>query len=164
LNLLDQQPDLFDFPDLSREVDAFVRSVIGSASRPSPGELVAKFNKELGPKARWDLERIVRIIAGDQKVSRFDRDYLSSLLAEDSLAKALRGENVPEPKKASTIDELFRHSKLYKNSADFNDLVKFMGRFAVADDKHEGSAASVVVSDSSGRVLNYKPTTVGEET
>jgi hypothetical protein len=35
---------------------------------------------------------------------------------------------------------------------------------AVADDKHEGSAASVVVSDSSGRVLNYKPTTVGEET
>jgi hypothetical protein len=35
---------------------------------------------------------------------------------------------------------------------------------AVADDKHEGSAASVVVSDSSGRVLNYKPTTVGEAT
>ena len=95
MNLLDQQPDLFNFSDLSREVDAFVRSVIGSASRPSPGELVAKLDKELGPRARWDLERIVRIVADDQKVSRFDRDYLSSLLAEDGLTKSLRGENVP---------------------------------------------------------------------
>jgi len=34
---------------------------------------------------------------------------------------------------------------------------------AVADDKHEGAAASVVVSDASGRVLDYKPTTVGED-
>lgn len=34
---------------------------------------------------------------------------------------------------------------------------------AVADDKHEGAAASVVVFDTSGRVLDYKPTTVGED-
>jgi hypothetical protein len=34
---------------------------------------------------------------------------------------------------------------------------------AVSDDKHEGAAASVVVSDASGRVLDYKPTTVGED-
>jgi hypothetical protein len=34
---------------------------------------------------------------------------------------------------------------------------------AVADDKHEGAAASVVLSDTSGRVLDYKPTTVGED-
>ena len=33
---------------------------------------------------------------------------------------------------------------------------------AVSDDKHEGAAASVVVADASGRVLDYKPTTVGE--
>lgn len=34
---------------------------------------------------------------------------------------------------------------------------------AVSDDKHEGAAASVVVLDSAGRVLDYKPTTVGED-
>jgi len=34
---------------------------------------------------------------------------------------------------------------------------------AVSDDKHEGAAASVVVLDASGRVLDYKPTTVGED-
>lgn len=34
---------------------------------------------------------------------------------------------------------------------------------AVSDDKHEGAAASVVVFDASGRVLEYKPTTVGEK-
>ena len=35
---------------------------------------------------------------------------------------------------------------------------------AVSDDSHEGAAASVVLIDQSGRVLNYRPTTVGEET
>jgi hypothetical protein len=35
---------------------------------------------------------------------------------------------------------------------------------AVSDDKHEGAAASVVVTDASGRVLDSKPTTVGENT
>lgn len=35
---------------------------------------------------------------------------------------------------------------------------------AVSDDSHEGTAASVVLTDQSGRVLDYRPTTVGEET
>lgn len=35
---------------------------------------------------------------------------------------------------------------------------------AVADDSHEGAAASVVLTDQTGRVLDYKTTTVGEET
>jgi len=35
---------------------------------------------------------------------------------------------------------------------------------AVSDDSHEGAAASVVLTDQSGRVLDYRPTTVGEET
>jgi len=34
---------------------------------------------------------------------------------------------------------------------------------AVSDDKHEGAAASVVISDASGRVLDFKATTVGED-
>lgn len=34
---------------------------------------------------------------------------------------------------------------------------------AIADDRHEGAAATVVVLDGAGQVLDYKPTTVGEE-
>jgi hypothetical protein len=34
--------------------------------------------------------------------------------------------------------------------------------FAVSNDEHEGAAASVVLIDSSGHVLDYKPTTIGE--
>jgi hypothetical protein len=34
---------------------------------------------------------------------------------------------------------------------------------AVPDDKHEGAAATVVILDDAGNVLDYKPTTVGEE-
>jgi hypothetical protein len=33
---------------------------------------------------------------------------------------------------------------------------------AVADDSHEGAAATVVVVDAAGSVLDRKPTTVGE--
>jgi DNA-binding beta-propeller fold protein YncE len=33
---------------------------------------------------------------------------------------------------------------------------------AVADDKHEGDTATVVVLDAAGNVLDRKPTTVGE--
>ena len=97
-----QQQDLFDTPDFSQAVEAFVRGVVVSPSRPSPAELIAKLDKDVGPKARWDLERVIRFIADDQKISRSDRDYLSSLLAADNLAKALRGEDVPESKKISS--------------------------------------------------------------
>jgi hypothetical protein len=34
---------------------------------------------------------------------------------------------------------------------------------AVADDSHEGAAATVVILDETGRVLDHKPTTVGEQ-
>ena len=34
---------------------------------------------------------------------------------------------------------------------------------AVADDRHEGAAATVVVLDASGQVLDHQPTTVGED-
>ena len=34
----------------------------------------------------------------------------------------------------------------------------------VSDDSHEGAAVSVVVFGQTGQVLDYKPTTVGEET
>ena len=33
---------------------------------------------------------------------------------------------------------------------------------AVADDSHEGAAATIVVLDAAGNVLDRKPTTVGE--
>lgn len=124
-----QQQDLFDTPDFSQVVEVFVRGIVASLGRPSPAELVAKLDKDIGPKARWDLERIVRLVTDDSKLSRSDRDYLASLLIDDNLSKALRGEDVPESKKTSTIDELFRHSQLYRNSGEFNELVQFMGRF-----------------------------------
>lgn len=123
------QTDQFDRPDLFKQVKAFVRSVVASPSRPSPGELITKLDKEVGPKARWDFERVIGAVAEDPKITRSDRDYLASLLAEDGLAKALRGEDAPEPKKTSTIDELFKQSKLYRSSGEFNELVNFMGRF-----------------------------------
>ena len=33
----------------------------------------------------------------------------------------------------------------------------------VSDDKHEGAGASIVALDRTGQVLDYKPTTVGED-
>lgn len=122
-------PDSIKSPDLIEVIDAFVRNVVASAGRPSPGELVAKLDEDVGPKARWDIERVIRAVAEDPQVTRSDRDYLASMLADEGLSKALRGEDAPEPKKTSTIDELFRKSRAYRNSGEFNELVRFMGQF-----------------------------------
>lgn len=93
-----QQLDFFDLPDFSRAAEAFVRDIVNSQGRPSPAELVVKLDTEIGPKARWDLEGTVLLVANDPKITLADRDYLSSLLADGNLARALRGEDVPETK------------------------------------------------------------------
>ena len=92
------QPDLFDASDFSKEVEAFMRS-IASLSRPSPTELIAKLAKEIGPKARWDLERVIQIVDDDPKIARSNRDYMKSLLVDDCLARALRGEDTQNPRR-----------------------------------------------------------------
>ena len=124
-----QQQDLFDAPDFPKAVEAFVRGIVASSSRPSSAELVTILDKEIGLKGRWHLEGMVRLLAVDPEISRSDRDYLSSLLAHDNLYKALRGEDLPDSERVSSIDDLFRQSKLYRNSGEFHELIRFMARF-----------------------------------
>jgi len=123
------QPDLFDIPDFSEKVEAFVREILRDYRRPSARELVIELDQKIGSKARWDIPRIVRMLADDPKVTRSDRDYLQSLIEDDNLAKALRGEGAPEREIVSTIDALIQESKMYRGTRAFNELVEFMGRF-----------------------------------
>jgi hypothetical protein len=37
-----------------------------------------------------------------------------------------------------------------------------IGSLAVRDDSHEGAAASVVLLDAAGQVIDHQPTTIGE--
>jgi hypothetical protein len=119
---------LLDTSDFTADVESYVRILLRSQRRPSPAELVGELDRQLGLKARWDLVRIIAKIARYHEFTKIDRDYLELLLAEDGLAKALRGEDAPAPK-SSTIDDLFKHSKLYQSSEKFRELVQFMGKF-----------------------------------
>ena len=47
----------------------------------------------------------------------------------DDLVDALRGEAAPKKEIASSIDSLLQKSNAYRGSAEFQDMVSFMGAF-----------------------------------
>jgi hypothetical protein len=57
----------------------------------------------------------------------------------------------------------YRQASTSIASAPKNVSVEGEGSLACADDSYEGGAATVVLLDAAGHVVDYKPTTVGEE-
>ena len=104
--------------------------VLGAWRQPSPRELVAELDHEIGVVARWDLVSVVMSLSKDREVAtRAMRAYLKSLLEGDALIRALRGEYAPDEDVISTIDAVLRQSAVYRSSKAYGDMVDFMSRF-----------------------------------
>ena len=104
--------------------------VLYAQRQPSPRELVAELDHEIGVVARWDLVSVVMSLSKDREVTtRAMRAYLKSLLEGDALIRALRGEHAPDEDVISTIDALLRQSALYRSSKTYSEMVDFMSRF-----------------------------------
>ena len=104
--------------------------VLGAWRQPSPRELVAELDHEIGVVARWDLVSVVMSLSKDREVAtRAMRAYLKSLLEGDALIRALRGEYAPDEDVISTIDAVLRQSAVYRSSRTYGDMVDFMSRF-----------------------------------
>lgn len=123
------QPSLFDRPGLVGEVRAWLQHLVEQDRRPAAAELLAALEAELGVEARWDVLGVIASLAEDPKLTRADRGYFSSMLADGSLNKAMRGPTAPEREVASTIDALVRRSRAYRSSEAFREMIDFMGRF-----------------------------------
>jgi hypothetical protein len=123
------QPDLFDSVDLVAQVSKFLRALFARGLRPTALELVKELEAELGVEARWDLMAAVRGMACSDDLTRADRDYITALIEDGSLTKALRGEAAPDHEVISTIDLLLEESRIYHSSPSFREMIEFMGRF-----------------------------------
>jgi hypothetical protein len=123
------QLGLFTSAGFAEEVEAFIRSKLASYQQPSARELLLELEKEISWQSRWDFEDVVRQLMDDATLTRADREYLQSLIEDDGLHKALRGEGAPPREIVSTIDAMLRQSKVYRSSKAFYEMVEFMSRF-----------------------------------
>jgi hypothetical protein len=84
---------------------------------------------KVGLKARWDLLAVLEQLAENKEIVGAWREYCRSMRRAGDLAEALRGAGAPEKEITSTIDSLLQQSKAYRGSAEFQDMVNFMGSF-----------------------------------
>ena len=65
----------------------------------------------------------------DRTLTHAWRDYLDSLIRSGELDAARRGADAPKKEIASSIDSLLRQTNIYRDSAQFREMVAFMARF-----------------------------------
>jgi len=127
------QMELFPKPPETDEIIAGVKSHIRSAfaeqRQPTPEELLRELTQKLGWYARHLLVRAVTELRNEPKIASYLRDYLKSTLSDENLAAALRDGTKPSPQETSTLDELFRKSIIYRNSAKFREALEFSAKF-----------------------------------
>ena len=123
------QADLFEAADLADAINAFLMKVLREGRRPSALEFVLEVQSAIGPKSRWDLHRVVCDRAADMDLPRYEREYLRSLLESGDLDRALGGQEAPNADVMSTIDALIHSSAKYRNTAAFQEMIDFIGRF-----------------------------------
>lgn len=103
--------------------------LLSQRQQPAARELLETVEEKVGLEARWDVMTVVERLAESLTLTRANRDYLRSLIDDGSMAHALRGEAAPDRERISTVDELLRHSRVYRTSEAFREMVEFMSSF-----------------------------------
>jgi hypothetical protein len=114
---------------IAQNVEKFICTLLVSPARPSAGELLRAIERAHTAKARGHFEAVLEGLVNDKSLRRQDNAYLLSMLADGSVAAALRGEGKADDETVSSIDALMRQSALYRSSTAFQEMVTFMGRF-----------------------------------
>ena len=115
---------------IQERVEGLVRDILKGNRQPSAAELideVVNVTQETG--ARWVIKPVIEVLSEDHSLTFSCREYLSSLLSDDSLENALKGEPSRRREIESSIDTLLRQSSAYKSSTGFREMLQFMARF-----------------------------------
>lgn len=124
-----RQQDLFRTPGLREAVEEAIMAVLEGNERPSAAELLVKVEDRVGQHARLDLMEALEGLRESPDLSREQRTYLAHVLQSGELREALCGSKKRKKEIESSVDELLRQSGVYRSSADFRDMIEFMGRF-----------------------------------
>lgn len=115
--------------ELQQAVRAKILDVLSAQRQPSAGEMLRLVEQELGWRARWCFLPAVRELREDHSLQRYLREYLTTALSDEEVSTALRGEVEPQEEHFSTLDELFRRSAAYRQSAYFHETIEFTAKF-----------------------------------
>ena len=124
-----QQLSLLGSEETRQRVAGYIKDMLANARHPSARELVAELDHAIGIVARWDLETVMASLIDDKDLARAQQAYLRWLLEEEDLLAAHRGKGAPDREAVSTIDNLLQASRNYRKSAEFQEMIGFMGRF-----------------------------------
>src|SRR4051794_14652842 len=108
---LDSQPTLFDGPDRTADVRKLLIALNRDSIQPPARELVEIVDRELGLKARWDLEAAITGLIVPGATTRLHGDYLRWVLDELRSDRTEAEASAREAK--SSIDLLFEQSRWY---------------------------------------------------
>ena len=114
---------------LGPRVREAVLTLMSQGKQPSAWELVEHVEHQVGLKARWEIEPVLKALAVDTELTVLHRSYLTSVLETGDLSQALQGEAPPRKQIESTVDNLLRRSAVYRSSDKFQEMVSFMARF-----------------------------------
>lgn len=115
--------------DMAARIRHHLVAMLRYGPRLSPRDLVAELDKEIGVAARWDLAGVLEALREDPHLTRDEHGYIRDLLADDALVRALRGEGAADHDVESTIDELLRRSRIYRDSQAFREMMAFIAAF-----------------------------------
>lgn len=114
---------------LINQVSGCIKSILKQYRQPSAWELLQEVEECCGLMAAWVIKDVLQNFLKDGPLLSADRAYLASILSSADFQQALLGERPPRRDIQSTIDSLFNRSLLYRNSAAFQEMIDFMGRF-----------------------------------
>ena len=115
--------------DIAARIRHHLVAMLQYGPKLSPRDLVAELDREIGVAARWDLIDVLERLREDPYLTADGRAYIRDLLADDALVRALRGEGAADHEIESTIDELLRRSRIYRESQAFREMMAFMAAF-----------------------------------
>jgi hypothetical protein len=110
-------------------VVSVIRTMLESAARPSARELLRHVERQLSKDVHSRFEAAVSDLSESNDLRRADQAYFKGMLADGSVADALRGKGAADDETVSSIDALLRQSAIYRSSEGFRQMVAFMGRF-----------------------------------
>jgi len=110
-------------------VEREIEDILDSRQQPTASELLLGLEKKFQWPARQAFRSAIQKIRESKHFRRYDREYFQTILSEEEIDDALRGDTKPAQEHKSTLDDLARKSIAYRNSTAFREMIEFVAKF-----------------------------------
>jgi hypothetical protein len=125
----DVHPVPLDEAQLLGCVCTAAKQLLADLRQPTANEFLEELVNRFGWRVRAVLIPAIQQLRDDSTLPFLFRSYLSATLSDEELSNALRGDAPPEHDFQSTLDDLVKKSKMFRNSAAFREAIQFVARF-----------------------------------